>query len=576
MNFPSMISDAESGLTSADFVVGVDNLWVPEFGFLHDESEAAERPHAPQYLAALRVFHHFFAALSTKAWVHLAASMQAGKTGVVTALIRLMMIASNRVKVKILPTDIFVITGMNDDAWKKQTKCRLPRIFRENVHHNKGLVNTQKALHAKAARNGGILCDVLIIQDESHFACNAKNQPSRMIYDTLCTLCPPTEWVANNIRLLTISATDPSAIIGVGAHTEMSAVVKLYTTEGYQSPEMLLESGRLQNTYNLVDEASILKMLTFVTVTFGEEPLYHILRPKQGKSEIVVEILRRLRPAAAVIPWDSKSKAKGGDDASTSSAMEDINALLENVPETVTFIVIKNMFYAAKTLDDTHVGLMHDRIGHKDDTNLQSLIGRGCGYSKSTRTHIFGSLTTVRHYIDVWSKITPTDTVFAADASKLGGKMPGVTVSGTGATASLSVSLTRRVPMGPACGGAGGAAPAAPAPTRVVHSEDDFESSWSPWYTKEEEVIAQWKAWGGLARLLKTNADGFKICSTTGSAKVVKREEIDGFRTGKKTANIDVKKVEVGKKAFRRYVAYTDVTNKETAVYCVHKVHRIK
>lgn len=520
------------------------------------------------------MFHFFFASLATKAWVHLAASMQAGKTGVVTALIRLMMIGHNLGKINIRPTDVFVITGMNDDAWKKQTKDRLPRIFHYNVHHNKGLVKTQMALRLKAERNGGVLRNVLIVQDESHFACNAKNQPSRMIYDTLCALCPPAEWVANNIRLLTISATDPSAVIGVGAHTEMSAVVKLYTTEGYQSPVMLLEAGRLHDTFNLADEPSIRRMLTFVTEKYGEEPLYHILRPKQGKADIVTEILRRLCPTASIIPWDSKSK-KGGDDKSSSSSMEDINkSLLEIAPETVTFIVIKNMFYAAKTLNDTHVGLMHDRIGHKDDTNLQSLIGRGCGYRKSTRTHIFGSLATVHHYIDVWSKITPTEVAFTADASALRGKMPGVMVRGTGDTTTITVAPTRRLPTGPACGGAGG--DSVPAPTRVVHSEDDYESEWSPWYNTEEEVNAQWKAWGGSTRSLKINEDGFKVCSTTSSAKVVKKEEIENFRTGKKTANMPMDdKMEIGKRKFRRYVAYTDVTNKTTAIYCVHMIRRI-
>jgi hypothetical protein len=570
-----MASEIEMALSSyADFSVGIDNLWVPEFGFSHDEKEASERPHEPQYLAALWTFFYFFAQSSSRAWVHLAASMQAGKTGVVTALIRLMMIASNREKINILPTDIFVITGMNDDAWKKQTKARLPRNFRENVQHSKGLIHTQKALHAKAARNAGVLRDVLIIQDESHFACGAKCQPSRMIYDTLCGLCPPSEWSANNIRLLTISATDPSSVIGVGDHNDMAAVVKLHTTEHYQSPEMLMESGRLHDSYDLYNEDSVRTMLEFVERTYGDEPLYHILRPKQGKSDIVADTLRRLCPTSNVIQWDSKSKSKGDDMSSLS--MDDINTcLLENAPSTTTYIVIKNMFYAAKTLDDTYVGLMHDRMGHKDDTNLQSLIGRACGYGKSKRTHIFGSVTTVRHFINVWAKITPTDTVFEFKASSLRGKMPGVTVSGTNQSASMSVSLTRRVPMGPSSGGSSAAAAAAVyAPVRTRHSEDDFESVWSDWYNTEEEVMAQWKTWGGRPQKLKQNQDGFKIC-TASKTGVVKKEEIDGFRTGKKTVNMPTSD-EIGKRTFRRYVAYSDVTDISSAVYCVHMIWRLK
>jgi hypothetical protein len=578
-NIKSKIYEVETALNYADFVVGTSNLWVPEFGFSHDEREASELPYEQQYLAALWVFYHFFASVSSRAWVHLAASMQAGKTGVVTALIRLMMNGPNRKVINMFPTDIFVITGMNDDAWKKQTKVRLPRMFRDNVYHSKGLINAQRALHAKAARNGGVLRDVLIVQDESHIACGIKCQPSRMIYDTLVSLCPPTEWVSNNIRLLTISATDPSAIIGIGANTEMAAVVKLLTTEGYQSPNMLLDSGRLHDTYNLYNEESVIQMLEFVVKTYGKIPLYHIIRPKQGKSDAVAEILSRLCPEASVVQWDSKSKSKTkSDDASTTSSMDDINVcLLENVPETMTFIIIKNMFYAAKTLNDTHVGLMHDRIGHKDDTNLQSLIGRGCGYGKSTRTHIFGSLTTVHHQIDIWSKITPTNTVFEAKASSLRGKMPGVTVSGSGNTASMSVSLKRRVPMGPAYGGvAGDAAVAAPKSARVSHSEDDFDSYWSPWYDTEKEVMDKWKELGGRGALLKTNPDGFKICSTTEGPGVIKKEEIEGFRAGKKTANMDPSKLNKDGKQFRRYVAYSDVTKKYSAQYCLHMISRKK
>ena len=37
------------------------------------------------------------------------------------------------------------------------------------------------------------------------------------------------------------------------------------------------------------------------------------------------------------------------------------------------------MFYAAKRLHDEHAGIFFDRVGAKDDTNLQSLLGRACG-----------------------------------------------------------------------------------------------------------------------------------------------------------------------------------------------------
>jgi len=577
MDFSGHISDAETGLSIAGFTIGIDNLWVPDRGgFKYDEALAAEAPFPPQYLASLYVLHHFFASIAKKSWVHLAASMQAGKTGVVTALIRLMM--TNYDLINIDENDVFVITGMNDNAWKQQTKARLPRVFRNNVHHSKGLSKVAKVLKDKAEHNGGELKNVLIVQDESHIACGVKNEPSLIIYNTLCALCPVDKWVENNIRLLTISATDPSATIGVASRAD-TAIVKLMTSDGYQSPESLLASGRLHDTFGLHDEASVRKMLAFVDTTFRGGALWHILRPKSGKSAVVVEILTRL--GRRVRQWDSDNgkRAASGDDASSVS-MEDINDTLCTPPAGETFVVIKNMFYAAKTLDDSHVGLMFDRLGHKDDTNLQSLIGRACGYGKSKTTQIFGSITTVRNFIEVWSKVAPTETVFADVAvSTLKRKMNGVSVVAVrGGGSALKVAPSRRLPTGRACGGAGRADEPveedAAAP-RVKLSEDDFDSEWSEWVSTEAEVLRKWKEMGGRGAALKSNEDGFLVCSTTGAAKVVKKEEIDNFRTGKKTANMPAaSKLKAGESNCRRYVAYRDVADKTTAVFCVHKITR--
>jgi hypothetical protein len=579
MDVSGHISDAEVGLATAGFVVGMENLWVSEHGIDAEEVEAYEAPYPAQYLAALYVFHHLFASMAKKSWVHIAASMQAGKTGVVTAVIRLMMIGANFRAIGIQPRNVFIITGMNDDAWKKQSKLRVPLAFRDNVQHSKGLVKIQTALRMKAARNDGVLRDVLIFQDESHIACGVKNQPSRLVYDTLCELCPVDKWVENNIRFVTISATDPSATIGIAERAD-TAIVKLTTSDGYQSPESLLASGRLHDTFGLHDEASVRKMLAFVDTTFRGGALWHIVRPKFGKAKEVVEILQRLGRQA--VPWDSdnKKRASAGSDDESSVSMKDINEKLGSAPAVETFIVIKNMFYAAKTLDDTHVGVLFDRLGHKDDTNLQSLIGRACGYGKSETTHVFGSITTVRNFIEVWSKVAPTETVFPdVAASTLKRKMPGVSVVAVrGGGSALKVAPSRRLPTGRACGGAGRAdEPAADeeAPARVKLSEDDFDSEWSEWLPTEADVLREWKKMGGRGAALKSNDDGFLVCSTTGAAKVVKKEEIDNFRTGKKTANMPAaSKLKAGESNCRRYVAYRDVADKTTAVFCVHKITR--
>jgi len=138
-----------------------------------------------------------------------------------------------------------------------------------------------------------------------------------------------------------------------------------------------------------------------------------------------------------------------------------------------------------------------------------------------------------------------------------------------------------------ACGGAGRAdEPAADdaeakAP-RATLNEDDFDSEWAPevpgeWFSTEAEVLREWKKMGGRGAALKTNEDGFLVCSTTGAARVIRQEEIEKFRGGKKTANMPAaSKLKVGETNFRRYVAYRDVADKTTAVFCVHKITRRK
>ena len=160
--FDAQLADAQMQVGAAGFNTG---LWTPEFGWRSDEVEAAEDAHLPQLLAAFQCFLWFFVAEGKKAWVHLAAEMQAGKTGVVTALVRLLF--ANARLLGVSPERVFVITGMNDNAWVKQTKARLPNGMRNGVAHNGGLGKIVRDLKGLAEHAGG-LRNVLVVVDESH------------------------------------------------------------------------------------------------------------------------------------------------------------------------------------------------------------------------------------------------------------------------------------------------------------------------------------------------------------------------------------------------------------------------
>jgi len=495
-------------LQDAGFIAGLDTLWTPEQGWGADEEKASGLPFLPQYLAALDLFTKLFVA--GRIWVHLAAEMQAGKTGVIAALIRMMFTNFGRVNIRY--DHIFVITGMSDNEWKVQTRTRLPNIVRDGVQHSGGLVKVKASLR-KLAR-GGHLSDVLIVVDESHIAGRNTNRPYKEVFAELRTLCPQEHWATNNIKIVTVSATDPALVLQAGEMPATADVVRLSTTDAYQSVQGLMESGRIHQTRDLGLPEHRQAMFDFIATTYGDRPLYHIIRPKASQYAAVMLALRDYR----VIPWDAVSKASA-ENASLSSGGEDddaFNAILSTPPDRPTFIVLKNMFYAAKTFCDEHVGVLVDRpSASKDDTTLQSLLGRACGYGKSGQTHVFTNLSTVRNYLKLWRDLEAGEVIDDPDlaASKLHKKMAGVHAGGGEDGAIVLGVDASRVPL---IGDAPPPVPAKPTKQFDVQVEE---------FATIGELSARWTAISGETRrfLVHRAADG-RFKSSLGEASQVQTD----------------------------------------------------
>jgi hypothetical protein len=230
------------------------DLWEPEFGWRTDEkrrdddkeASASDDPYPLQKLAAYQIFNYMFCNQTTidqRVWVHLAAEMQAGKTGVINALFRI--ILSNTHKLTINPTRIFTTTGMSDDDWQTQTSRRVPNILRENVHHSGTLTRVAAKLESLAqSEEDGCLRNILIVLDESHHAASSINRPNTLVYKVVENHCSRDLWAERGIRFLTVSATDPAKVIAMQGSAVPTAVVRLETTEEYQSVAKLRAQQR--------------------------------------------------------------------------------------------------------------------------------------------------------------------------------------------------------------------------------------------------------------------------------------------------------------------------------------------
>jgi hypothetical protein len=576
ISFPGLRDDCEMQIHSAGFTT---TLASPQYGWNPEDEEAAEDPFPAQLLAAYQIFIQFFVVRTMKAWVHLGAEMQAGKTGVVAGLIRLVL--ANFSKLRIVPTNIFVITGMSDKAWKKQTKERLIPDVRDGVEHNSPqLARIAANIKKIAERNGGELRNILVIIDESHIAAADNNRPNSIVFNTIKECCPREKWVENNIRILTISATDPAKVLDItySSITDV-AVVRLQTTPEYQSVETLMTEERIIAIHqDIHSDWGIDCIRGIIDVQYDNEPLYHILRPKAVNYKRSYDRLRTEFPDADIMTWDSSSRGGGsgssvGSDGSSSVSELDINDILAEKPERTTFIILKNMFYAAKTMKDEHVGILYDRVGGKDDTNLQSLLGRACGYGKSKRTFVFTSQQTVDNYISCWKELCSKKgfppQVRDIPAKQLNKKMQNVTAAQRRAMGTQLYTTSMSPLINSSAAVTSPDTMPRPAP-RQTANEDNFTSEWREFTTFDDA-----KAWASGIREKELDEYGYYLTSTTGSATVQTYDSIKGMEAGKKTANMPWKALGLGKKCDRLYIGYTNIEDPSTAVFFVRRLTRI-
>ncbi len=551
----------------------ISEPWTPETGIRSDEVDAFAAVHDAQYLAALRACAHMFSATKQRVWVHLAAEMQAGKTGVIATVARL--ILANYKQLGIATDRIFVITGMSDEAWQTQTALRLPAALRENVHHSATLSKVKEKLNRLAGPDH--LKNVMIFIDESHYATAETNQTAKHVYDTVRLKCPREKWAENNIRFMTISATDPAKVIAMKASGIPCQVVRLFTTEEYQSVEKLQACGRIRYLEHVPENGALHTPTGFnalveavVELEGVHGPLVHIIRPQNRRGDGVAMQIRARFPGAVVHHWDvasnkEKQRAAKEDGSSGVGSASDINeAILNNAPTTTTFVVLKGMFRAAKTLNDRHVGVMYDRVGATDATNLQSLLGRACGYGKSIRTVVFTSHDTVRNYLRCWRELCASKewAVANEDLSKLNGKMPHTKmVKAVGGEAKLVTTATHATPFGHGVGAA--TAEELAANTRSRHDDDDYDVAWSEEFASLAEVKSA-KLTSGAPP--KPDADGFFKNAAGGKGRMT-RGQLMAIKAGKSTTHM--KLGEDRTTARRTYAFYEDTADPASVRFVV-------
>lgn len=321
--------------------------------------------HDPQKKVAKEIIQSF----SHNDIVTLCAPPQWGKTGVSLFVSYIM-----AKKKGISPKNIFFITGMSDRSWLQQTKERVLPMWRNNVFHRNTLHLFGERINNLKRKNEDR--DILIIIDECHIA-NKRDFTMGKIVDSVDI--NPEILRKKNIKILQISATPSNTLIDAEKWSTHGKVCPRFN-DNYVSFQTFLDEDRLRDPHNLM---TIEGCENYFTEVCSGNPKFHFIRSlssgPRGKDNysLTKTCLQNqcLKKGSQLVELNMTK---------TPGQIKKIFKSLDREPEKHTFILIKNMLGASKTLSDRFIGSVHESVPNKKDNSseIQGLAGRMCGWTK--------------------------------------------------------------------------------------------------------------------------------------------------------------------------------------------------
>lgn len=295
--------------------------------------------------------------------VTLLALPQVGKTGVMLE-VAYSMATSNNDSILVKPENIYIISGMNDIDWQKQTKENFPDALNEKVFTRSEFNN----IHTLDS-----LENALIIIDECHIAAEARQQMAKKLkkagLDNPETLCE------KNVRILQVSATPAHVLFNSERFWDhIHSVVRLGASEKYVGFQKLLDAERIMDTHN--DNVDNIAEIEQLIKQEYMRPKYHVFRLGRKKAEAAA--FHSMIERNSGLGWISKPH--------NCECREDTDLMFDTPPVQHTFLVIKGFWRAGKRLNDKHLGILYEAPSGTPDVNVvaQSLAGRACGNDKQT------------------------------------------------------------------------------------------------------------------------------------------------------------------------------------------------
>jgi hypothetical protein len=388
-------------------------LYTPPGGWRNKiDDERRQKPFPNQLYTAYRLFYELFCKDQPCVYAYASADFQGGKSGMIQSITRLIMTNADKLLNRY---GTYLITAMNDIALKNQMINRMLKEYETQIFHLGTISKLELEIEQNINENGFVK-NILIIDDESRMASNVNNLKGRIL-DKIKNTSPFETWRERNIRLISIDATDPASSINsiILKQTGYACNINLQLPPSYLSLSKLKAQKRLHQCKDLKIKNNVNDFYEQIETIYNREVLWHIIRMpptnKDGYNKAKKHIEEIFQPNYEIITWNSTIKQYTGDIEEDEERSIDINHELKDPPKNnkPTLILIKNMFYAGKTLVDTYIGSMYDRSSENDDTSGQSFPGRCSGHNRSNKTQVWTNLKSIDRLIDNWKYIINQD-----------------------------------------------------------------------------------------------------------------------------------------------------------------------
>lgn len=335
---------------------------------------------------------------------------------------------------------VFIMTGLNSNSWKEQTRERVLPCMQDNVWHNKDICKSENKDRLKDAVLSNY--NTLIVIDEVHVGTKLDH----VIFNTLLEFHPESSerdlsqkelfqfLHERKVKFILVSAT-PDAIKETMEQNwllENFRVIVAYpdSAPSYVWHKDFLDRKRVHQAYKIDDVTPQGKPFhdeIAQQISMCSRPMYHMIRFPMDTKKAEIEhskfLLKKsiynLQIDSDIVLWDAKNQVKDyfvkndfdvfENRSFTSSQMlrmsnEDI---LNERPVRHVIFILKEHFRVAQTMPINNIGVLVDRDTKTpcDSTLSQSLIGRACGHNKSQfieQITIYTHVQSVKNYIKLW------------------------------------------------------------------------------------------------------------------------------------------------------------------------------